>query len=799
MSRSPSQWMTGWSVAALALIASCARGAGPPSGAHPRFLVGNARAALAANLAANKPEVSALVAACDKELGQTIASGYQGFDWTAQLAACSIAWQVTGKSAYATQALVYWKALLDDRDHVGDGLGGVGDATGGTFVVCQDSGYSMRTFGVYGALGLDWLHDAPGVDDGLRAHAVSRLDAWGDWYEHGSAKCKANPQGGYLRDLPTSNYFAGYMLATWAAAIAVGADDATVGAKLWARAQKLSDTILAPAFEAQLAGGDQPEGWEYGELSAASYAVASAAAAENGHAAFAGHYLHDVIALHLYALHPGGKEFLDSGDHQDYPVRPGATSMWGALLAIPNDPFAPFARRYLATAGDGAVPWIQAIAEAKSPAWPASDWTRAGLPLSRYARGTGLVLARSGWADGDGWAAFFASSRLAEDHQRCDAGHFELARGGDYLALPTAAYGNFASWNSNTLMFDDGGANSVYPPLQGPFSRAGKAMVLHYAELGAAAAAQAEFADAYVSNKGTNSVAQARREWIYLRPDLLLINDRDAVAKPSVKVTWTLHVPAPPTVEGPTLHAEIGGSRLTSQALLPAAATAKVVSEPVANAGNAPWHGNETWAKSGLYRVEETVSGAPAQAFLHALTTTAAGTAPPAATVADAGNAHVVTVTGDPARVVVVPAATDGSDIALPLTYTAPAAGRSTHVLFGLADAPAYRVDLAPTGSGCRVTVSASTDAADAHVISADRGASFRVADCAFAAPITPDGGGSIAPPDGASVDNTPDAAQAMAASGCKCDAGARRGRVRVGALVLACLGLLLRRARRRS
>ena len=797
MSRSSKNQIAGWLAAVIALSSSCVQAGDLPSGPHPRFLVGNAKAALAANLAAKRPQVSALVDACDAQLGKNIASGYQGFDWTDQLAACAIAWQVTGKSAYAAQAIVYWKALLDDRAQVGDGLGGAGAADGGLFIVCQDAGYSMRTFGVYGALGLDWLHDAPGVDDGLRAHAISRLDEWGDWYEHGSPKCVAAPQGGYLNSLATSNYFAGYLLASWAAAIAVGNDDATVGPKLWARATRLSDTILAPALTADLAGGDQPEGWEYGELTAASWAVASAAAAENGHAPFANGYLHDLIALHLYALHPGNREFLDSGDHQDYPVKPGGASIWGALVAVPNDPFAPFARQYLALTHADGTRWVQAIAEAKSPSWQKADWSHAGFPLSRIARGDGMVLARSGWGPNDGWAAFWASGRLADDHQRCDAGHFEFARGGDDLAIQTAAYATFASWNSNTLMFDDGGANSVYPPLQGPFSHSGKVVVRHFAELGAAVAAQAEFADAYVSNHETNSVLQARREWVYVRPDLVIVSDRDTVAKPSVKVTWTLHTPSPSSTRGATLFAEAGASRLTSQTLLSAAPSVKSVTEPVANAGNAPWHSNETWAKP-LYRVEETVADAPSQAFLHALTATAKGTAPPAATVADSGNAHVITVAGDPARIVVLPSASDGSDIALPLSYQVPATGRSTHVLFGLCDCGTYKIDLAASDGACRITVSQGSAGSDPNVVVADRGASFRLADCAFQTPITPDGGGSFTPPDGA-TSGSPDGSGMMGSSGCKCDAGARRGHVHIAGLLIACLGLLVgRRARRR-
>lgn len=718
-------------VALLALAApSLARGA-LPSGPHPRFLVGRLRPALAAAWKAHRPQVTALVAACDEQEGKAIASGYQGWDWASQMAACAVAWHATGDARRAAQAVTYWKALLDDKDVVGDGLGGLGDAPDGRFIVAQDSGYSMRTYGTFAALGLDWLHDAPGVDRSLRARAIARLDEWGRWYEQGNPRNRAGDAVGYHNDEPAANYFAGYLLATWAAAIAVGADDAAVGARLWARATRLTDGLLVPALRGSLAGGDQPEGWQYGELTTASWALASAAAADNGHAPFANQFLHDTIALHLHALHPGGGEFLDAGDQQNHPVRPASTALWAALVAIPDDPFAPFARRFVASVGDNALPFTQALAEARSPAWPVADWTSAGLPRSFFARGTGLLIARSGWGAGDGWVAMWCGGRQAGDHQHSDAGHFELSRGGDFLALPTADYGTYATWNNNTLLFDDGGANSTYPPQQGAWSPVGEVAVTHFAELGGAVAAQADFAAAYVSNHGSNSVRLARRELVFARPDVVIVNDRDVVARPSVKVTWLLHVPTAPVVQCATVMAEVGGSRLTSRTLLPTAAAPAVVTEPVANAGPGPWRNNDTW-KQPLYRVEESVAGATAQRFLHVLAMTGKGESAPPVGLAEVPGAHVVTVGGAPARVVVLPSAPDGADLALPLSYLAPAKGRALHVVFGLAAAPAYRVTLAPSGGRCQVTIAAG---AGPRVVSGDRGASFQVDGCALVAP----------------------------------------------------------------
>ena len=706
-----------------------------PAGAHPRFLLGQAHAGLVANWAAHKPAIVRIVAKCDAQAGQSIPSGYQGWDWLEQMADCAVAWNATGDPARAAQAVTYWRALVDDKTNVGDGMGGVGTGPGGQFIACQDSGYSMRTYGAYSALGLDWLHDAPGVDAALRARAIAHIDAWGNWYENGSAACTTNPQGGYLNTTPTGNYFAGYFFATWAGAIAVGNDDPVVGQRLWTRARKLTETMLIPALGTTLAGGDQFEGWQYGDVTAAEYALSSAGAAQNGYTAFANTYMHDTIAFHMYALHPGGTRFFDAGDQSQRPVTPNSDAMWAALIANPTDAYAPYARHYLAIASPGGPDvWSGAVAEALSPSWPSADWTTAGLPLSYFAKGTGTVLARSGWGDNDIWTSFQSAGRGTPDHQHCDAGHFELVRGADDLAVTTADYGTYATWNNNTLLFDDGGAQLSYAPNQGPDASPSQVGITRYAELGGAVGATGDFAPAYANSNGGNSVTMARRDLVFVRPDLLVINDRTAVTKPTVKVTWPLHTLVAPTRGTNLLTADIGASRLTSHTLVPSSMTSSLVTEPSANAGPAPWLNNDPWTKSTL-RAEESVSGASTQAFLHTVVAGASGQAAPASSVVTSGGANIVTVAGNPSRVVVLSAAADGSDIALPFTYQAPA-GKSEHVLFGLSAAAGYQITIT---SSCSVTIAAGSDP---RVTSGDHAAFFTLDACGSAT-LPPDMGGS--------------------------------------------------------
>lgn len=91
------------------------------------------------------------------------------------LSACLSAYVASVDTDDLATALKYWTVLLDDYQNVGDALGGDN-------VVTHDTGYAMRTFAPFSALAYDWLRDAPGVTEELRARARTRFDAWSTYY-----------------------------------------------------------------------------------------------------------------------------------------------------------------------------------------------------------------------------------------------------------------------------------------------------------------------------------------------------------------------------------------------------------------------------------------------------------------------------------------------------------------------------------------------------------------------------------------------------------------------------------------
>ena len=96
----------------------------------------------------------------------------------------------------------------------------------------------------------------------LRRHAIDRIVAWTKWFS----------ESGYNRDEPIANYYMGYFGAVAFGGIASEGDDPRA-ADLLKRAQRMYNAEIVPAYQAKLAGGDFPEGWQYGDMVGAILAL----------------------------------------------------------------------------------------------------------------------------------------------------------------------------------------------------------------------------------------------------------------------------------------------------------------------------------------------------------------------------------------------------------------------------------------------------------------------------------------------------------------------------------------------
>jgi hypothetical protein len=635
------------------------------------------------------PAFAYLIARADSVTSKQARSGYQGFEWADAMASTSLAWHATGEPRYAEAAVGYVRALLDDRYVVGDGKGGSG-------VVTHDSGYGIRTFAAYAALGYDWLRGAPGMDETLRARILARLDEWLGWYE----------QKGYLRDRPTANYYWGYLTALSFAGLAASGESAAADRWLKLARDELSNNVL-PAFREELKGGGWPEGAQYGAYTTAEVALVAEAFRTGAGIDVTSKlpWLEQTVTQHVHALLPDEGSVYDGGTWTERPPRPSALPLAAAGMALENvNPTRAAEARWMVA---HVLPplrreqaWIGLLADRPGGA---ERNPREGAAASLHVAGMGLTFVRSDWSKNALWASFQAGPRLAEDHQDNDQGHFELARGGDLLLVDGGGPEGSATVNHNTLLVDDGGRHLTYPPNQGVWGGR-KVKTTRFADDGEVAVAVGDIAEAYAPSCardgcGDRSVERMIRTFVVVRPATLVIHDAVVLERPEFAVSFAAHLTTEPSVTGSTTSAIVGKSRVDLRTLVPGDVKPAVLREPTPS-GKGPHRLNQPWGP--MWRVEvPSASGTRERELLHFVTTGPADAAPVATEPLRGKGLHGGALRAEGRRVVVL-FAEDGA------TERSAALGGAADVaaVVNLTPGKRYRVELDPGPCALRLTES---------------------------------------------------------------------------------------------
>jgi hypothetical protein len=686
-----------------------------PRGPHPRILLTPDRLASLRGLRdADAPSWQKLVARCDEDVREPIRSGYEAWDWsnaTLDLALCSA---VSRRPEYGSAAIKYFHALLDDRYNVGDGAGG-------DLVVRHDDGYSIRTRGCFGAIAYDWLHDAPGMTPELRRHARDRFAAWNQWFA----------QSGYSRDQPIANYYMGWFGAVAFAGLAAEGDEDPRMRELSQAAAHMYRSDIIPVYSRKLAGGDFPEGWQYGDMVGAILAIfADAEAGASRTPLDELPWLTEMVTFRGHALWPDGRHMLDTGDWSNKPAVAPAHAMLALAAVLPPAGEAARRARVLARlASDPADEWAWLVALADDPSRPGDDVRAAKDPLSYVASGTATLTARSDWSKSGVWFALTSAPSLS-DHQHLDAGHFEIVRGSDPLLTDGGGYGSYSSLSHNVIVVDDHKENDTYAPNQGTWSD--DATISRHQDSGRFVYALADYASAYnpvgypVNHPG-RSVARAERAVVFSRspvPGLgaesarVVVYDRVTLTRPAYRVTFLLHGQAP------ELHGKLegaGGIRFGAgesaafvTTIIPAGVAPALVHEPTP-LGEGPYYANDPpeGTKSARIEVRAPQSGVERR-FLHTIVVTGSevrslpsvrieGDAVDGVAIAD--EAYVFSRAGEQLR----PA---------PLSYSAPPTA-TRHIVASLTPHATYAVAASREGESCRValTPGPGTAASDAGVV----------------------------------------------------------------------------------
>jgi hypothetical protein len=577
----------------------------------------------------------------------------------------------------------------------------VGDDVVAPLAVAHDTGYGMRFFGAYAALAYDWLYDAPGVDDALRAHARARFGAWTTWYD----------TQGYLNHTPGSNYHAGYVFAKSVMAVAVAGEDGSRGDGYWTdvTTNLFPNDVIKKGLGGGgvLAGGDWPEGWQYGPMSVMEYALAARALADYG-TTFpeVDAWADDLTTRFIYGMNPKQDGLYVAGDldddtNLDAPLNPRTLIATLAGTGKAMTGAAESLRRNVATTAD-LCPAFDALAEARG-ATPSDP--HAGRPLFYLAKGTRNVYARSSWNADAMFAVFTSAPRLVPDHQHADASNFVLYRGGDRLVVDPSPYGSRSSLTANAISADSNAVPDSYRPSQSPYAHAD--LPWARATAGGVAAARAEIEDAFGNDTEPTDVPFARRDWAFLPEGEVVAIDRVKTGDSSRNTYLRFRSAATLSQSGDGAAGTIGGSKVAIHAVTKSGGTPSVGNVAVDDCWSSSNYGTCKGARIAVSEYALTQPGPEAFA-VHVID--ALGSNEPAATVKaldDSGVLGTVVDRGD-RRSVVLSSRVYANGAPSSLSYTAPGDKAARHVVFDAPEDAGGHASVTATASGGSCVVTAT-------------------------------------------------------------------------------------------
>jgi hypothetical protein len=537
----------------VAIVAAASAAHADPSGPHPRILLDrDLRAAWREQAKLPHGPVKGAIALCEdaRSTNEHEHAVYQGSEWAKVLQACLVAWAATDNKDDAATAIRYFTALIDDLDVVGDHRGGDESAR-------RDDGYAIRNLGPYTALAYDWLHDQ--MPEQLRARARGRWKAWLDWWR----------VKGYRAHVAGSNYHAGYVLSATLIAIAQ-AGDAKDGATLW---QDVVSTIWgkelagALADDGVLAGGDWPEGWQYGPLAVAEYSLGARAMRGAGvEVPGVARWLAALMRHHVYALSPSDGVYAggDAEPEVAY-LAPSVLELDAIALGDASPDDKRWARGELSRLQLVDRDWLlydALAAVGDKPVLP----PRASWPTWYLAGNTGTLYARTRWDDAAIWFVTSCHAAIETDHRHADAGNFVLSRGRDDAIVDPSPYGSQSTLTSNAPTVASAQLPKDYKPSQASWSeRTGFDFATQ--RKSGVIAARCDYSDQYKFQDRRSDVPDALRDLVVLpgvegRDAVVVVVDRATTGDADRAMYLRFRTPGHLALAGDTATATIGGTKL---------------------------------------------------------------------------------------------------------------------------------------------------------------------------------------------------------------------------------------------
>jgi len=657
-----------------------------PTGPHPRIVLdGSLKAAWHAQAGDEHGPVIGSIKLCAnaRETKEHDSGVYRGSEWVKVLQACLVAWAATDSKDDATTAIRFMTALLDDQDMIGDGKGGDN-------IVRHDDGYPIRMVGPYTAIAYDWLHDL--MPPALRDKARGRWKAWLAWYR----------DKGYRNETPGTNYHAGYLFAATMIAIAQGGEGdgvlwREVTDKMWGR-----DMAVAFADDGVLAGGDWPEGWQYGPLSVAEISLSVRALRGNGVAVNASGWLAELLRVHVYGLTPGDRVF-PGGDTEEesspyVAVSPLTLDAIALGDASPDDKR--YARGELSRLQLVDVDWLLFDALAgvgDKPVLP----PRASWPTSYVASAVRTIFARSNWNADAIWFVAECAPTLDVDHRHADAGNFALSRGKDNVIVDPSPYGSLSTLTSNAPAIRSPQLPKNYQPGQGYWgAKTGFTELTQRAS--GIVVARCDYADQFAFQERATDIPEALRDLVMVpsadgKNAAVVVIDRADTGGADREMYIKFRTPGALVANGDTATATIGATKLTIASVVHSSGTPKVAKTALKDCfGESVDRGNCDAARVPVTDYRLVLAG-PAPNAVHVIGATDAGTTITTTPRSGADWAGIDLGGMRPATIIWRTKGSTG-----PLSYTAPP---GMHVVLDTPDKATIIAKLA--GKDCAVEISA--------------------------------------------------------------------------------------------
>jgi hypothetical protein len=540
------------------LCGTSVAGAAPaePSGPHPRMLLTpGLRTAWKAHAKLSAGPVVGAIRLCEQ--GRTTKEHdralYQGSEWGKLLQSCLVAYAATDDKNHAAGAIKFFEALLDDLDAMDDNRGGDEAAR-------RDSGYAIRNLGPYTAIAYDWLHGHPLMTDALKAKARQRWKAWLAWHA----------EKGYRATNPGSNYHAGYLVAATTIAIAQAGEAGTDGAALW---QQVADQMWAKEMaqaltsDGVLAGGNWPEGWQYGPLSVAEYALGARVMREAG-VQIPGikEWLSSVMRHHVYSLNPSDGVYPGGDNEAETPyLDPHVLTLNAIALGDASPEDKAWARgellRLRLVDRDYFLYDALAAVGDKPVAPPRAAW-----PTWYLSANTGTLYTRTRWDESGVWFVAECHAAIETDHRHANAGTFALSRGKDNVIVDPTPYGSASTLTTNAPTVVSAHFPKNYIPSQGLWGETTSYDFITSRASGVVAA-RCDYSDSYKFQHRPSDVPEALRDFV-LVPNAdgtgaaLLVIDRADTTSPDRYMALRFRTPGKLSLEGDAAKAQIGGTQL---------------------------------------------------------------------------------------------------------------------------------------------------------------------------------------------------------------------------------------------